>query len=404
MTEFNSYRRSEDIGGPMAMGEGYRWNVPIVTYDFDSSFIDYFGTNGVAAVEEVIQILNDLPPASQIVLTNYSKTYIKGNNTAQLLGLLDLKSHALALLLEQMGLASPSRWIFSPGKFIFDPQKIDWPVLMRNYDPIFLSPTNSINGQEYVYQSRVFYAPPAGYFGGFLILAANTAYPLRTSASFLLQQVLHPPMLEGTVLLGLGQDDVGGLRYLLGTNNIQWETLLPGIHGFGTNSELANGALRPGVEKISFQRIGRNYGWAEGQPVATNVFVDRFWTNGVLHQQVVERYVMRPDFLFTATNCSPNLYARSGTGHWVNNGAVEGRDGPGVIQPPVTINFNPVSSHFATDLRVTDLIPQSIWGYFGISTNHPISYGRPAVSAGNSIFALYFLPNWSVSPAFSWKL
>ena len=56
-----------DIGGPMDIGDGYRWNVPVVTYGFDQSFLDYFGTNGVAAVEGAIQILNDLPPASSIV-------------------------------------------------------------------------------------------------------------------------------------------------------------------------------------------------------------------------------------------------------------------------------------------------------------------------------------------------
>ena len=61
-----------DIGGPMCISNGYRWNVPVVTYGFDQSFLNYFGSNGVAAVESAIQILNDLPPASQIALTNYA--------------------------------------------------------------------------------------------------------------------------------------------------------------------------------------------------------------------------------------------------------------------------------------------------------------------------------------------
>src|SRR5277367_6213123 len=59
------------IGGPMCISNGYRWNVPVVTYGFDQSFLNFFGTNGVAAVEGAIQILNDLPPASGVVLTNY---------------------------------------------------------------------------------------------------------------------------------------------------------------------------------------------------------------------------------------------------------------------------------------------------------------------------------------------
>ena len=60
------YQLPGDIGGPMNIGEGYRWNLPVVTYGFDRSFLDYFGSNGVAAVEGAIGILNALPPASSI--------------------------------------------------------------------------------------------------------------------------------------------------------------------------------------------------------------------------------------------------------------------------------------------------------------------------------------------------
>ncbi len=60
-----------DIGGPMCLSNGYRWNVPVVTYGFDQSFVGYFGSNGVAAVENAIQIFNNVPPASRLVLTNY---------------------------------------------------------------------------------------------------------------------------------------------------------------------------------------------------------------------------------------------------------------------------------------------------------------------------------------------
>ena len=50
---------SGDIGGPMDISNEYRWNVPVVTYGFDQSFMDYFGTNGVAAVDA------DCAPAGQ---------------------------------------------------------------------------------------------------------------------------------------------------------------------------------------------------------------------------------------------------------------------------------------------------------------------------------------------------
>ena len=48
MQATNGVIQSGDIGGPMDIGSGYRWNVPVVTYGFDKSFLDYFGTNGVA--------------------------------------------------------------------------------------------------------------------------------------------------------------------------------------------------------------------------------------------------------------------------------------------------------------------------------------------------------------------
>ena len=53
-----------DIGAPMSPLEGYRWNVPVITYGFDGTFLRYFGTNGVNAIEEAVGILNSLPAAS----------------------------------------------------------------------------------------------------------------------------------------------------------------------------------------------------------------------------------------------------------------------------------------------------------------------------------------------------
>src|ERR1051325_5231065 len=67
MDEAKSFRQPDrDIGGPMNIGEEYRWNVPVVTYGFDASFLEYFGSNGVAAVERAIEVLNRLRPASQL--------------------------------------------------------------------------------------------------------------------------------------------------------------------------------------------------------------------------------------------------------------------------------------------------------------------------------------------------
>src|SRR6185312_17173619 len=60
-----AYQLPGAIGGPMKIGEGYRWNVPVITYGYDKSFTNYFGSNGVVEAESAIQILNSLPPSSQ---------------------------------------------------------------------------------------------------------------------------------------------------------------------------------------------------------------------------------------------------------------------------------------------------------------------------------------------------
>ena len=105
MTETNGFRQPGDIGGPMDLGGEYRWNVPVVTYSFDASFMAYFGSNGVAAVESAIGILNSLPPASQINPSNYPPEVTLINYQAAAQGLIDLKSETLFQLIQQLGLA-----------------------------------------------------------------------------------------------------------------------------------------------------------------------------------------------------------------------------------------------------------------------------------------------------------
>lgn len=92
------------IGGPMPIGEGYRWNVPVLTYGFDQSFLQYFGPKGAAAVEKAIQMINDLPSASSIVLTNYALDTTRINYSAQGQSLVDLSSVTLSALLNEWGL------------------------------------------------------------------------------------------------------------------------------------------------------------------------------------------------------------------------------------------------------------------------------------------------------------
>jgi len=52
-------------GGPKNFGEGSRLAAPIVTYGFDDTFLEYFGSQGVAAVDSAMKVLNALPSAFQ---------------------------------------------------------------------------------------------------------------------------------------------------------------------------------------------------------------------------------------------------------------------------------------------------------------------------------------------------
>src|SRR4051812_45304537 len=109
------YQLPGDIGGAGNIGEGYRWNIPAITYAFDSAFLDFFGQEGVNAVEAALGIINDVGPVSQLSpqLSEFPIEAIRSNPSAAALGILDLKSTALAQVLELLGLADPTRWVWT---------------------------------------------------------------------------------------------------------------------------------------------------------------------------------------------------------------------------------------------------------------------------------------------------
>src|SRR5207247_1150772 len=88
------YTLDFDIGGPMTFLEGFRWYVPIITYGFDQTFLQYFGLAGVAAVSNAFQILMDLPAFTEMSadLSEFPMDMREQNYRAAALGLLDVKS------------------------------------------------------------------------------------------------------------------------------------------------------------------------------------------------------------------------------------------------------------------------------------------------------------------------
>jgi hypothetical protein len=422
MEPTNGYDLPGDIGGPMSIGEGYRWNVPVITYGFDQSFVDFFGTNGEAAVENAVQILNNLPPASQVALTNYPYNSMNENYTAQAQSLIDLKSYTLPLLLEQMGLASPSRYVFvlkqwnsvfispSPNEFSSELNWPDWVypdyISERNFDPQTMAASHYVNDTLYTGAIETF-----GDQNSVIIMAVDPFSGLYTAVTDGFSSLS-----SGGFFTGLTRDDVGGLRYLFSTNNIAYETLLPDVAGSGTNAYwFVNGAWRPGIEKITFVRQPTDP--KSGKFRTRRIpYTDTYITNGIWMHQQLTRTISKPDFLFCAAdlrleNAFPVLYERSGTTNWINNAAVNGNpggEGPGVICPQARIVFDKFSSYYYSDnwppIAQTHLEPES-WSSFDGSTNPPVIYPVPKTGANPMAVRIWIYSQaGSSQKSFTWKL
>ncbi len=409
-----------DIGGPMCISNEYRWNVPVVTYGFDQSFLDYFGTNGVAAVESAIQILNDLPPASQIVLTNYPLESRNLNYAAQAQSFYDLKSQTLSLLLEHLGLAQPTRYIYVLRQWnpvltdpsnenllvsVFEGTNISNYVVARNFDP------QNLNASPYV--NDTLYSGYIAYEGNH-----NIIIPFQVDTfAIAYNAVADGDLGAGVLYRGMTRDDVGGLAYLLSTNNINYETLLPGVYNVCTNADpVVNGAWRPGVDKITFVPQPVDLLTGAFLPM-TNQFSDTYITNGNLMQQQLARVTSQPDFLFSVADTGKGdfttpWFVRTGTTNWINNAALNGNPagaGPGIIQPPVQIIFNKLGQSFGSGNYSDEVAfgtPQ-FWGSFDASTNPPVVYPVPPQTGTNQMTLRMWLemgtyPSWTTT-SFEWN-
>src|SRR2546430_1475925 len=227
MDEAKSFRQpGRDIGGPMNIGEGYRWNAPVITYGFDASFLKYFGSNGVAEVESAIDLFNNLPPASQLDPTNYPTQVAQLNSQAASQGLIDLKSVTMFLLLEHLGLAEPERFAFCLRNSVHTTDGFQDAVIQRNFDPVTLQPSSNVNNTAFI--NSVWHSDDSSRADA-IESAADPGQPVNSAVA---DGISEP----GQFFIGLSRDDIGGLRHPLSTNAVKYESLLPGVHGEGTNA------------------------------------------------------------------------------------------------------------------------------------------------------------------------
>jgi hypothetical protein len=383
-----NYGNGGDFEAPMNLGEEYRWNTPILTYAFDPTFINYFGTNGIAEIEQAIKILNDLPPASQMsdaYLNSLPLSTMGQNPQAAALGLFDIKTEVLSELIRYMGLAIPEEFVFClrSRTVIANNTATNYAVLMRNFDPFTFTPTNVVNGNTYDYA----------------IFDSNTGGPPNYDAEevpFFFSTVASAnefSLATGTFFNGLTRDDVGGLRYLYRTNNFNNETLLanvslvtftntragstssglspylpvlggsvgvvvtnvPGITNAVTNTVI-NQALRGGVDKIILKRVNFDYLLGSTFTPVTNIYTEKVLvraTNGSLRvvSQRVQRVSNSPDIVFVSADIGlgpgglPFVFRNTSTGGWNNNAGINSPSspalnlGPGVITPQCNFTF-----------------------------------------------------------------
>ena len=412
MTPTNGFQLVGDIGGPMNIGEGYRWNVPVLTYAFDPSFTAFFGSNGVVAVQSAIQILNNLPPASQADPTSYPLNAMSQNFTAYSQGLVDLKSETVFLLLQQLGLASPQRFMFCVHDFSIAGGTTNVNIVLRHFDPFSIASTNALNGTLY-YSNLVWQT------AGPVQLVFVYAVPLNPLS-------MNPAVADGLAesspgifYTGLTRDDVGGWRYLLQTNNLNFETLLPDVHGVGVNSNnYVNLALRGGVDKITFvQKTMDPITGLFFTPV-TNQFTDTYVANGIMMRQQLERVTYRPDIVFSAfaaaSNQVPTTVESTGASNWLNVAGVNGNSdsaGPGTMRPQVTIGFPKYGLHaiiITSDPNYVVQASNERWASFDGSTNPPVIYPIGTGGTGNPWTISLSLLNTNYQPLrggyFTWQL
>jgi len=235
------YAEPGDLNAPKNLGEGYRRNTPFMFYTYDQNFVDFFGSSGMTAVDNAYTILNQSftnnLQGPQVGLDGYSANLAEIpletrhiNYEAEALGILDLKSMTLALMVEQLGLVDPVRFAWTLRLRVLPsggtcPADEEYLVVQRNFD-IVSSPLNHVQYSPYVNNVLYSYEIVEACTGTpwLAMTVPFSADPLADSFSPVASAAgIYSPLFWGDYLTGLTRDDVAGLRYLLDTNNVNFE-------------------------------------------------------------------------------------------------------------------------------------------------------------------------------------
>ncbi len=219
---FGNINGDADVGAPKNLTQGYRYNIPTLFYTCDSTFQSYFGSNGVAAIDAAFAVMNALTNVSSYSsnLSEFPLSSTGFNYTGEALSLLDLKSVTMSIILEQLGLAPPDRFVwclhdrFTAGLTC---PNFAYSVIQRNYDPFTQNYSSYVNGTLYDYQ-----------IAELCTLNPNPFAPLEADAvefapdptlGYTAVGAQGARWVFGTYYTGLTRDDIGGLRCLYSATN-----------------------------------------------------------------------------------------------------------------------------------------------------------------------------------------
>jgi hypothetical protein len=325
----------QDIGGPRNIAEEYRRNVPNLYYTFDQTYLNFFGTSGMTAVDNAAAIMNGVPSADTVNLANYPPNSLSVNFTAQSLYLTDLKSVTLHLFVEQLGLADPSRFVWT----LHDrdqlggttcPAGMTYLVVQRNFSPL-TSPLDQIQYSSYINSVLYSYVieedctgpNPLAITGTFstdpeaAIYTAVAANVYNAFGGLFLFDIGSQPVTtfsgglpSGYFYTGLTLDDVAGLHYLFTTNNVNLELPDTGSLRFTVSTNLTLQQLLPngngtnGTGDGGFYFFDGNvgygdYGWLVAESLTNSPAVLQALYPGLVIASSSNYFVLATNYTYT---------------------------------------------------------------------------------------------------------
>jgi len=371
------YGRVGDLVAPKNLGEEYRRDIPVLYYSYDQNFLDYFGSNGTVSVDAAFAIMNNLTNVDSYssLLSEFPVETRQQNYEAGALGLFDMKSFTLGEIAEQMGLADPVRYAWTlHDRFLpagtTCPSGEEYLVVQRNYD-FTSSPLDQLQYSPYVNDTLYTY-----YIEEYCT-AANS--PFLANVAWAQPQAVDPladtysavasfDIGYGDFYTGLTRDDVAGLRYLLSTNNLNFEAAPAGSLLLTTNigtpaqeTTLTNVNLGPLLAAATTNSPAVLAGLFPGLVVAGSTF-----SFGVIYNPNVVTYFTNyvgepygsPQISVTVTNgyiAVPLTIYANVFGNVVTNGNLAGN--PGVINSAgISLTYSPNTAATVVTTSLSPLI------------------------------------------------